>query len=118
MPSALLGEVVPRARPLREEEGAGLSGGNGTAVASTGLSNLVSLSWNASSICLAWAAVKLLLGPITRCAQVAASSAEPISLSSQASWNRVFFSRRDQSSPVRWTTSVKRADIDFLKVSV
>jgi hypothetical protein len=74
---------------------------DGTAVASTGLSNLVSLSWNASSICLAWAAVKLLLGPITRCAKIAASSAEPISLSSQASWNRVFFSRSDQSSPVR-----------------
>jgi hypothetical protein len=50
--------------------------------------NVASLCWNASSICLASAAVKLLLAPRTRSAQVAASSAEPMSPRSAASWSR------------------------------
>ena len=111
MLSALIARVGLDERRLYDGEAGGSD-------LQTTLSNVASLSWNAPSIRFASAATKLALTPITRCAQVAASSAEPISLSSQASWNRVFFSRRDQSSPVRWTTSVKRADIDFLKVSV
>ena len=46
------------------------------------------LAWNASSICRASAAVKLFLAPRIRCAQVAASSDEAITLSSAKSWSR------------------------------
>ena len=91
MPSAVFRGGRPRGRRLRVERAGrrGSSGGSGSAWATSfALASVSSLTWNASSIPLASAVVKLLLGPITRYAQVVASSAEPMPLSSAASRSR------------------------------
>ena len=86
-------EVLPAGsgdRRSTDEDGwsADKTGDGETSPMSAAVPNDASLAWNASSTCLASAAIKMFLALRIRCAQVVAPSDEAMVLSSVRSWSR------------------------------